>query len=153
MTSKWAFQIIKPKETSKQRERQAVPRGKAPWRTEQRRNRFRACGRGERSSWPALLSGALAVVHGLDWGGPGGPVSASASCWTGSTAVAQQSFGVNGILRPPGKHATLSPARGLRRHLQSCFVQGRLTRSCACCRLRLPGASASCPPPSSRPGG
>ena len=44
------------------------------------------------------------------------------SCWTGSTAVAQRSIGANGILRPLRKRATVSPGRGLRRHLQSCSV-------------------------------
>ena len=75
-----------------------------------------------------------------------------------STVVTQRSFGANGILGPLGKRATLFPARGLRRHLRphwdtTCFVQGLPTRSCACWRLRLPGASTPCPTPSSRPGG
>ena len=142
MTSKWAFQIIKPKETSRERDTSGT-RGQEPVENGTEEKQVQSLGMRK----PVQPAGsALRGVSGrCAWaGGPRGAVSASTSCWTGSTGlpvrsttVTQRSFGANGILGPLGKRATVFPARGLRGHLQphwdtACFVQGLLTRSCEC---------------------
>lgn len=147
MTSKWAFLIIKTQRQANRETSGTQGQGPAEDRAEEKQVQSLRTGKAVQLAGSAR---ALAV-HGLGWGARRAS-SPPAPCWTGSTTVVQRSFGVNGILRPPGKHATLSPARGLRRQFQSCFAQGRDQE------LRLLQAPTSWglrprPLPPSRPGG